>query len=126
MKIKLYIFWLLLLTISNHVFSQNNAAVGFYCTADDYQTASSFRGKLFYFTTDGNCMRLKNTETKDTWSWKINLKNSLGDTEGSRNSCNKNDDGWVGNPAIWKSQDRKLVSMDMNLGKTSFSCQPKE
>jgi hypothetical protein len=126
MKISLLVFTSLLTILSKSVLGDSLNKADYYCTADDYQTVSTFRGKLFYFTLDSNCMKLKNTETKDTWSWKINLKNSLGDTEGSRNLCDKNDDGWVGNPAIWKSQDRKLISMDMHLGKTSFSCQPKE
>lgn len=126
MKISLLVLVSLIAILSKSVFGESLNKVGYYCIADDYQTTATFQGRLFYFTLDANCMKLKNTENKDTWSWKINVNNSLGDSEGSRNSCKEADDGWIGNPAIWKSQDRKLISMDMHLGKASFSCQPKK
>lgn len=99
------------------------------CTAADTPTQIMYRGKLFSVSVDSTCIKLLNLEDKKLdWSWKVSLKNTRGDLEGSRHDCTKNDDGWIGNPVIWRETEMKLIafnSMANNAGFSSstFNCQ---
>jgi hypothetical protein len=101
----------------------------FVCTAADKPTQIMYRGKLFSVSVDSTCIKLLNLEDKKLdWSWKVSLKNSLGDLEGSRHDCSKNDEGWIGNPVIWRSSELKLIAFNSatnNFGfsASSFNCQ---
>ena len=101
----------------------------FVCTPADAITQITYGGKLFSVSIDSTCIKLLNLEdkTKD-WSWKVSLTNSLGDLEGSRRFCTKKDDGLIGNPAIWKMSEMKLIAFSIpenNFGQSFniFNCQ---
>ena len=83
----------------------------FVCTPADIPTQIMYGGKLFSISVDSTCIKLLNLEDKKMdWSWKVNLTNSLGDLEGSRHNCTKKDDGWIGNPAIWRMSEMKFIA----------------
>ncbi len=102
------------------------------CTAADTPTQIMYRGKLFSVSVEPTCIKLLNLEDKKLdWSWRVNLKNSLGDLEGSRHDCSKNDEGWIGNPAIWRLSEMKLIAFNAatkNYGfsASTFNCQINE
>ena len=101
----------------------------FVCTPADAGTQIVYGGKLFSVSVDSTCIRLLNLENKTKeWSWKVSLTNSLGDLEGSRQFCTKKDDGYIGNPAVWKMSAMKLITFNIstdNLGSNhnTFNCQ---
>jgi hypothetical protein len=101
----------------------------FVCTPADAGTQIMYGGKLFSVSVESTCIRLLNLEdkTKD-WSWKVSLANSLGDLEGSRQFCTKKDDGYIGNPAVWKMSEMKLITFNVSTGSlgssaNTFNCQ---
>ena len=101
----------------------------FVCTPADAPTQIAYGGKLFSVSIDSACIKLLNLEdkTKD-WSWKVSLTNSLGDLEGSRHYCTKKDDGLIGNPAIWKMSEMKLITFNtstnyLGYNNNTFNCQ---
>jgi len=76
----------------------------------------------FSISVDSTCIKLLNLEDKKMdWSWKVNLTNSLGDLEGSRHNCTKKDDGWIGNPAIWKMSEMKFIAFNTSTNNSGFS-----
>jgi hypothetical protein len=101
----------------------------FVCTPADAGTQIVYGGKLFSVSVDSTCIRLLNLENKTKeWSWKVSLTNSLGDLEGSRQFCTKKDDGYIGNPAVWKMSAMKLITFNVsteNLSSSAntFNCQ---
>jgi hypothetical protein len=116
---------LLLFSVSSAWATKKN----FVCTPADAGTQIVYGGKLFSVSVDSTCIRLLNLENKTKeWSWKVSLTNSLGDLEGSRQFCNKKDDGYIGNPAVWKMSAMKLITFNVstdNLGSSAntFNCQ---
>jgi len=100
----------------------------FVCTPADAGTQIVYGGKLFSVSVDSTCIRLLNLENKTKeWSWKVSLTNTLGDLEGSRQFCTKKDDGYIGNPAVWKMSAMKLITFNIstdNLGTNhnTFNC----
>ncbi len=120
------------LLISILLFSVNSAWATkkvFVCTPADAPTQIAYGGKLFSVSVDSACIKLLNLEdkTKD-WSWKVSLTNSLGDLEGSRHYCTKKDDGLIGNPAIWKMSEMKLITFNtstnyLGYNNNTFNCQ---
>jgi hypothetical protein len=120
---KRILFPLLLLT-SSCVLAEQQVYV---CTPDNAATQIAFLGKLFSVTVTPNCIKLVNLENKSKdWTWKIKLTNSLGDAEGSRQYCDKQDDGLIGNPAVWYGTDKKLITLAASFRGGpqihSFSC----
>lgn len=105
------------------------AKKNFVCTPADAGTQIVYGGKLFSVSVDSTCITLLNLENKTKeWSWKVSLTNSLGDLEGSRQFCNKKDDGYIGNPAVWKMSAMKLITFNIstdNFGTNhnTFNCQ---
>jgi len=98
------------------------------CTPSDSKTQLTYLGKLFLLTIDTKCIKLRSLQHKsDSWHWKVTLTNSLGDVEGSRHFCDQKDDGWIGNPAVWRKSSKKLIVFQSD-GPTgadvmSFDCQ---
>lgn len=121
LKLK-FIITLMLLTISL-------ASIGaekreFVCIADDRFTSEEFSGKQFSLTVSSTCINLINLRNKKKdWSWKVSLKNSLGDVEGSRHFCDKPDDGLIGAPAIFRMSKMKFIVFGEIRFNASFSCE---
>ena len=94
----------------------------FVCTPADIPTQIMYGGKLFSLSVDSACIKLLNLEDKSRdWSWKVSLTNSLGDLEGSRHFCTKKDDGLIGNPAVWKMSELKLITFNTSTNNSGFS-----
>lgn len=116
----------LLLFSTSYVGAANKV---FVCTPADAPTQIMYGGKIFSVSVNSSCIKLLNLEDKlKDWSWKVSLTSSLGDLEGSRHNCTKNDDGWIGNPAIWRMSEMKLIVFNTaanNFGFTAstFNCQ---
>ncbi len=93
------------------------------CTPDDAATQITFRGKAFAISITDTCINLRSLENKSNdWSWRVTLKNSLGDKEGARQFCDKPDDGWIGYPALWRQDKLKFIAFDPAKIPNSFSC----
>ena len=93
------------------------------CTANDVATQIAYQGKAFKVTISGDCINLINLDDKTMeWSWRVSLRNSLGDIEASRKFCNKEDDGLIGSPAIWRHNSRVFTTFNEKKLPTSFSC----
>lgn len=93
------------------------------CTPDDAATQIAFGAKSFAVSITENCINLRSLEDKTRdWSWKVTLRNSLGDKEGGRQFCNRPDDGFIGYPAVWRQDKLKLIAFDPSRSPNSFTC----
>ena len=122
---KIVIIFLMLSLNFDYAFSQvESKEKNFVCIADNKFTSDEFRGKQFSLNLSSNCIKLVNLRNKnESWNWKIILKNSLGDVEGSRHFCDKSDDGLIGGPAIFRMTKRKFIVFGEIGINASFSCQ---
>lgn len=117
-----FIVTLIALMISSSSISAENT--DFVCIADNRFTSEEFRGKQFSLILSSTCLKLTNLQNKnDIWSWKIFLKNSSGDVEGSRHFCDNKDAGLIGGPAIFRMSKMTLIIFGEIGFNASFSCQ---
>jgi hypothetical protein len=97
------------------------------CTPQDLKTATYYGGILFSLTVDNQCINLVSLKEKDQyWTWKISIKNSFGDAEGSRHYCTRKDEGMLGNPAIWERNKKTFSTFELSRGLMTFKCEPKD
>ena len=91
--------------------------------ADDVTSRFYYGGQAFKLKVSDDCLLLTSLEAKDQyWSWKVYSSNSFGDKEGVRKFCSKADDGYIGNPAIWREGKMQLISFDESGATYRFNC----
>lgn len=103
--------------------SSASKSLEYMCTPDDAATQLTYGSRAFAVKITDDCINLRSLEdTERDWSWKVTIKNPLGDKEGTRLFCNKPDDGWVGYPAVWMQGELKLITFDPKRMPNSFTC----
>lgn len=85
-------------------------AQSFLCVPSEFRTEVTFGVGIFNLIIEPECLRFNSlTDKTKSWTWRISVKNSLGDAEGSRNFCDGVDAGLVGNPAVWRMPTKQFI-----------------
>ncbi len=114
---------LLIALLLSPLVSSATKSLEYVCTPDDAATQLTYTSKAFRVDVSDDCISLQSLEDKSrSWSWKVFIRDSLGNKEGSRHFCDKTDSGWLGNPAIWRQDDRKLITFNEKKPPNSFTC----
>ena len=90
--------------------SSASHAQSYLCTPSEFRAEVTFGIGIFNLIVEPECLRLSSlTDKTRSWSWKISVKNNLGDAEGSRNFCDGADAGLIGNPAVWRMPTKQFI-----------------